>query len=236
MRVAICDDDKCAIEYLENKLKQLNIVNLINKFDSIETFKNAIEDGQRFNIVFVDIDWNMDKTGIDFMSELYSVDSMMQVIYVTGYNERFSQHIFLKKVNLCGFLVKPVDDDLLINMVNNAVERIKCADVEKMTIKLNRDVRSIPYREIVHLESKAHHVTVYTLKETITFYGQLEKEKEKLPYYFLRSHKSYLVNMNYIKRIDKNKIYLVTGDVVDISKSRYTEVRERYFEYIGEEI
>lgn len=38
-RVAICDDDKCAIEYLENKLRKINVVSLINKFDSFVGLK-----------------------------------------------------------------------------------------------------------------------------------------------------------------------------------------------------
>lgn len=236
MRVAICDDDKNAIKYLESKVKCIESISLINKFNSIDNFKNSVEDGQRYDIVFMDIDWKRERTGIDFAAELNAIDSGMQIIYVTGYNDRFSQHIFLKHVNLCGFLIKPVQDELLRNMVDIAAERIKKNSMEKMIIRQNREVRTIPYREIVHMESSAHHVTVYTLNDQITFYGKLEKERTLLPYYFITSHKSYVVNMNYIKKIDKNKIYLINGKSVDISKSRYTEVRKKYFEYVGEEI
>ncbi len=236
MRVAICDDDKNAIEYLSKKVEEIKIITMINKFNSIAEFRNAIDDGQRFDICFMDIDWEMDRNGIDFMSELNLIDTTMQVIYVTGYNDRFSQDIFVKKVNLCGFLVKPVDDKLLRSMVDNAVAVIRSMDTEKMIIHQNREVKSIPYKEIIYIESKAHHVLVHTLNEIITFYGSLENERNKLPNYFLNSHKSYAANMNYIKRIEKNKIYFSTGEIIDISKSRYAAVRQKYFEYIGEEM
>lgn len=236
IRVAICDDDKSAIEYLENKVKNIELITSVNKFDSIDSFKNAVENGKHYDIVFMDIDWEQEKTGIDFAEELNVLDSGMQVIYVTGYNDRFSQNIFLKKVNLCGFLVKPVQDDLLRNMVNNAVEHLTNNKKEKMVIRHNRDVQIIPYKEIMYMESSVHHVTVHTCNEQITFYGQLEKERSQLPNYFLSSHKSYVVNMYFIKKIEKNKIYLINGKSIDISKSRCSEVRRKFFEYIGGEI
>lgn len=236
MRVAIVDDDLGAIEYLDEKIKNISDIKIVKKYTSIDKFVDDVKFGYKYNIVFMDIDLKKDKTGIEFASELNEIDSEMQIIFVTGYNERFSQHIFTRNCNLCGFLVKPVDDNLLMKMVGNALEQIKKNNQEKMAFYHNRQIRSLAYKDIVYMESKAHYVFINTMTEKLKIVDKLERIRTTLPKYFLDSHKSYTVNMNYIDRISDYKIYLCTGGEVSISKSHYTEVKNRFFEYIGNKI
>ena len=91
-------------------------------------------------------------------------------------------------------------------------------------------VQAIPIREIYYLESKGHHVIIHTFEDNVEVYGRLDDIKEKLPNCFLQCHKSYMVNMNYILFIDKNEILLKGDNRVNISRAKYGEVREIYFQ------
>ena len=61
--------------------------------------------------------------GIDYAYELNQKFPELQVIYLTGYTTRYSQHIFLKPVNLVGYLTKPVNADILEKLLKIAKER-----------------------------------------------------------------------------------------------------------------
>ncbi len=229
MIVAICDKDIDSINQLEAIINILNKNVLIYKFNSIQAFVDEIENGSKIDIVFMTIEWDEEKTGIDYLNDIFFLNPEMRIIYATSHSDRYSEKIFLKKVNLCGLLIKPFKIDYVDVMLNNAIESIGINNRAHMIIHKNRNILAILYKDILYLESKAHHVIVHTLKENITFYGNLEDERKKLPYYFIKSHKSYTVNVNHIKKID-SRIHLSNGESIDISRSCAADVRKSYTE------
>lgn len=232
MIVAICDNDKNAVNYLEDIIKHIQKDILISKFNLIQDFMDTIENENIIDIVFMNIDWGEEKTGIDYMSDLSGKNPQMQIIYTTNDGENYSEKIFLKKVNLCGFLIKPVRKDFVEIILNNAIEAAETNNKEYMIVNKNREIRAISCREILYLESSIHHITVHTVREKITFYGQLEKERKNLPNYFIKSHKSYVVNMNFIRNID-DKIHLINDEIIDISRSCRAEVMKKTANYFN---
>ena len=64
-------------------------------------------------------------------------------------------------------------------------------------------------------------------------YGKLDHLERQLPDQFLRCHKSFLVNMDRIRNFEKHQIELESGRMVDVSRSRLKEAREKYFQYVG---
>ena len=68
-------------------------------------------------------------------------------------------------------------------------------------------------------------------KKTYTIYKKLgEIEQELTAPCFLRCHQSFLVNMNYIKAVDKD-FTLTNDEVVLIRKKELKELRQAYFDY-----
>ncbi len=234
MRVALCDDEYEAIESLRILLEHSSLVNQIRSFQSSERLRDTMEDGEYFDIVFMDIEWNDERNGIDFASALTDISPQTQIIYVTGHNDLFSQRIFLKPVNLCGYLVKPVDPSLLEAILKKAYHTIQVLEEQKLLIQQKGIVHAIPFREICYLDSQGHQLTVHTTQDSILCYERLEELKEHLPNQFFQCHKSYMVNMDVIRRIDKNRIILKTGEAIPISKAKYAETRTAYFHYMGE--
>lgn len=90
----------------------------------------------------------------------------------------------------------------------------------------------IPCNDILYLESDGHKVHIRTDKTTYTMYGRLSNLLNQLPSTFMQCHKSYLVNMDKIKRIDKREIFLDNEKVLPISKSHNRNVKKAYYEYM----
>ena len=236
MRVALCDDENAATEYLRGQLEQNANINHIRCFQSFSGLFDTLEDGEHFDIVFMDIDWHGEKSGIDFASVLAELSPQTQIIYVTGHSDRFVQRIFLKDATLCGYLVKPVDAALLDALVEKAARTIQSLEEQKLLIQQKGAVYAIPYGEICYLDSRGHQLTVHTVNGSILCYERLEEMKQRLPGRFFQCHKSFLVNMDAVRRIDKNRILLKTGEEIPISKAKYTDTRTAYFRYMGEMI
>ena len=229
--IAICDDEPIAIEYLVDLLKDMMNIDTISSFSSQQELLEATKK-QTFHIIFMDIDWKDGPNGILLSRKLFELCPDTQIIYVTGYNDRFSQHIFLTDSNLTGYLVKPVQKDLLERVLERAFLKMKTQS-DKFTIDQKGVIRSIPYRDIYYMESRGHNVIIHTITEEIEIYARLEHCKQKLPNSFLQCHKSYLVNMDYINYINKNVIILENQWKVPISRSRYESSREHFFRYMG---
>jgi len=235
MEIAICDDIKIMLDELEAQLQGLDMANNIYPFSDLDAFLFSIDGGKRYDTVLMDIEWGDKAKGIDVAAELYKLSPETKIIYVTGHVE-LSQHIFLNRSNLSGFLTKPVDAELLRANLKKVADALPYGEQPTLVIRQKGVPVPIPLREIFFIESKAHTIHVHTASETITAYERLENIMNSLPAGFYQCHKSYIVNMSQIRRFQSNDILLKNGECVPVSRARYTETREAYFEYMGQKI
>ncbi len=91
------------------------------------------------------------------------------------------------------------------------------------------DTDMIQYIEALERESILHLVNKNRQVQT-----SIKEMKEELPEHFYRLHRSYYVNCNYVARIERYKLTLITGDELPIPKMRYTQIREDIKEIIEE--
>lgn len=87
--------------------------------------------------------------------------------------------------------------------------------------------RDIPVRDILYVECSGHCLSIYRTDGTrLQKYGSLKAmEGELAGRHFLRIHKNYLVNQEYIKEVGKREVYLTDGKVLEMGRDRRTTVR-----------
>lgn len=92
----------------------------------------------------------------------------------------------------------------------------------------------ILYKDILYAESKARLVNIYLKsQEVITFYSKLEDFLQRLQdERFLKSHKSFIVNMDYILKIEGKCIFVDNNTNIPISGTNLAEIKETYFKYL----
>lgn len=232
MHIAVCDDNILFLSTLKTQVEALDIADRISDYSDLNSFLRSVESGTRYDAVLMDIDWEQTTTGMDIAERLSRLSPMTRIIYVTGYNDRFSQQIFLQSANLSGYLVKPVDSALLranLEKVADAVRR----DEPTLTVSVSGKPVSLPLGEIAYLESLGHTVSIHIRDEVITVYERLDRLSPMLPEGFLRCHKSFLVNMRHIRRFLERDILLDTGETIPVSRSRYAQAKTDYFRRMG---
>lgn len=234
MRVAICDDEMGALELLQSRLEQNGRANQIKCFLSAKQLQAAIAEGECFDLLFMDIEWNEPQNGIDFASAVNEACPDIQIIFVTGHPDRYYQQIFLKPLNLCGYLDKPIAPDILEKLMRKALAVIQEREKQKLLIQHKGTIHAVFFHKIRYLESQGHQLTIHTAEGTLMCCERLEKLKESLTHNFYQCHKSYLVNMDCIRHIEKNSILLKTGEKLPISKAKYAAMRTAFFRYMNE--
>lgn len=236
MKIAICDDEMIFLEQMEELLKGCKDIQCIDKYDNIDAL-NEMLPKIKYDVIFMDIEWNKGKeNGTHYAAKINEKYSHIQIIYVTAYNDRFSEAIFWEPSNLCGYLVKPIKYEKLLLLLDKARKNIEQQEEEQLALSYNGVSEIVSFHDIIFMESRAHQLFVYTRNKTISLYGKLDDYEDKMQRSFLRIHKSFLVNMNVVKRIERKEMCLKTGIALPISKSRYKDVKDRYFKYMGEQL
>lgn len=234
MNIAICDDNPVSVEYLSTMCRNFCFIESITPYHSPKALVSDIQDGTFFNVVLMDIDYEMEKNGIDYAEEIYQFLPLVRIIYVTGYVDRYVQNIFLKKSALIGFLMKPVQENILEELLYKAKNELDADKSSFLCTSGKGASQSIPCSTILFLESNAHkvHIHTETSSEPYIVYEQLSSCAKRLPSCFQQCHKSYLINMDKIQKIEKNTIFLTDTVRIHISRAYAARLKQNYFTYM----
>lgn len=234
MKIAVCDDNVPFLEEMKEILLKEGLVKNVITYSKPEQLLADIREYEEFNLVFMDLEWGNEKNGLYWGEEIYKLAPHLSVVFITGYNDKFAQHILLTNVNLLGYLTKPVHTDILHRYIVKAdalQERI-----EYLVMSIQGRTVSVHTKDIVFLESEAHKVLVHTEKETYTIYEKLSDVKERLSEAFTQCHKSFVVNMNYISVIDSKTLRLKNNMKLPVSRTYSTQIRKDFFEFARKKI
>lgn len=91
----------------------------------------------------------------------------------------------------------------------------------KMSIKYNGVWKAIVFKDIICLKASGNYteITIYTNKQYYVLYS-LDKFEKKLPVGFFRCHRSAIINLKYIHKIEKNRLFLSNEINLPISLSK----------------
>jgi len=232
MKIAICDDQESVLKHVIKHVESVEIHSEIEAFLSISDLYEKIRNGSNFNTVLMDIEWHGEQKGIEYASEIYKLSPKTKIIFVTGYPERYSQQIFLKNTNLKGFIQKPIDEKILLLNLIKIKDELILEENKKLVLKYNGTVVAVDPDDILYIESKLHTATVHSISCKHICYEKLDVIKKRLPNYFINTHKSFIVNMDKVQFIERERVILTDNKEVPISKSKYNEFQSNYFRYI----
>lgn len=234
MKVAVCDEDAYTVGQIKKILDYEEGVDGCDGYTGLPLLWNTMKAGERYQLIIMAIEWAGRAEGIEAAIRIQSMDADVRIIYMTAYPLRYIQQIFLQTTGLSGFLIKPVEEELLLRYIEGFMGGKKREVGDGLLVKNKRGIISVRFREILYLESERHLITIWTKTDRHSCYGRLEKLLEQLPESFVQCHKSYIVNMKEINQIERTGIRMEGGTIVPVSKSRYSTTRSRYLRYMEE--
>lgn len=168
--------------------------------------------------------------GLEICKQLRQKGFAGDIVFVT---DRPEYAIDAFSVDARGYILKPYSPQ----HVHDVLDRVcSFASLQALTIKVDRQYIRIPVFAIMYVESVGHDCIIHCRRDTIyTCREKLDNiESEINSHKFIRSHKSYLVNMNYVKAVNDTEFILSDDSTVPIRKQGAKLIREAYKQYIEE--
>lgn len=134
------------------------------------------------------------------------------------------------------FVVKPVTYMGLKVRLDRALLRLGQASGKRIEVRNSDGTYQVPVADICYLETFNHKVILHTKDRVLpanTSMRTLEKELLGMP--FFRCHASFLINLNYVDKIQGNDIW-VNGQLLSISRYRRKEFPEAWAAHLGDSI
>lgn len=103
---------------------------------------------------------------------------------------------------------------------------------DKLNVKTKKERRAVPYGDIIYMEKFGRKIILHSLGGEIEFYGKFIEVMTQLDMRFSNPHESYLLNMDFIIRIDEKGIDMERGFRINMGKKCLGKAKKQYDEYI----
>lgn len=220
MNYIICDDEQGAADSLRLKIHKLEPDASVRIFTSLQALLFNIEDfTDRIDGVFMDIKLR-GENGIKGSEQLLSSHPEIKLVYITGYGKEFLQEIYCVSANALpvAVLEKPIS----MRYLENALSKIKERDhlSELLPIKSGGTVIYLNPAEIISVTSDKRKLLISTCDGSYEVYGKISEFCQKLPECFSQCHKSCIVNLKHISRINGwTSLEMSDGSIIPISRT-----------------
>ncbi len=230
MRIAVCDDDEREI----SNIKKLIIEYQVSREESMDChyFSSGVDflcelRGGEYDLIFLDV-LMPGVSGIQAAQELRELDKNVRLIFVSASPE-FAVESY--SVGAYYYLLKPIDKDAFFELLDKIGGELSAQMEQGFTLKSREGIVRIAFTKLMYVEvmnkTVSFHLAdgdIYEATATLAdFEGELLSRPE-----FLKTHRSYLVNLGYIQSIDINCVTMKNGQNVPVSRKRRGQVRDTY--------
>jgi two-component system LytT family response regulator len=217
IRCIVVDDKPLAIDVLKHYIAKISFLELIYSTTNPLEALNKVAEGE-VDLVFLDIQMP-ELTGLQFMK---IVKGKCQVILTTAYTEYALEGFENDAVD---YLLKPVSFERFYKAVekvkviqkgmsalpNETLSVKKEKSIDHIFVKTEYKLVRVATAAILYVESMQNYVNIYTTTEKITSLQTMKKmEEQLLSPQFVRVHKSFIVAVDKIDSVERNRI--VIGD------------------------
>lgn len=204
VNILICDDDIYTVRVLEKIIRGNDNINEIfvasNGEEAIEIVKN-----NDIDLAFMDVDMPI-MDGLESSKIMLSIDGNLKIVFITAYRDYACDSYEIKAFD---FILKPIDfgrvkDNIekIIEITTDSKQENSLISNNLLIIKEKQDYHMINMTEINYIEKDHNLLVVNTLDRKYYTNLNLSEMEKRLASNFLRTHKSYIVNLKNIQRIE----------------------------------
>lgn len=239
LKIAVCDDE----EYFGKRIKDIILKYMQKQQYDCEVccfasgnalIKSGIQKWD-YQIVFLDV--NMEEIdGIETAKAIRKLTPDTYIIFVTAY---ISYALEGYKVDAVRYLLKE-DENLekaMQECLDTVIDKMNYKEM-KCTFEFQNGKTDLAVDRILYVESRLHKVIFFVLGDGISeyyMYDKLDTVEDALSRFgFFRIHQSFLVNMKYVKHIERYRAFLINGIELNISKKYYKNIELQYIRSRGD--
>ena len=233
IRIAICDDSeymrkataKILLEYSIQKDMEYNV----KQFETGEELLQVIDD---YDLVFLDYQFeDKGKDGMAIAREIRLKNKDLVIIFLTSYTSIVFDSF---EIGAYRFLIKPIDERKFYAAMDDYIDSLN--KEQTLIIKVDGVTHYIKESKIMYVEGNGKKCIIHIIDGTseIVCNETLSAIEQRLSTkLFNRCHKSFIVNMRYVKAFNHTDLVLENDESIVISRSKFKDFYEAYTDYIS---
>jgi len=236
LNIAIVEDNKQAQENLKSYINKIS--EEMNQPVNISTFDDGLifvdQFANEFDIIYFDVEMKyMD--GMTAAKKIREKDSQVLIVFVTNHAQVAIQGY---SVEATDFLLKPLSQFTFEEHFKKIVKKITSQNKieSSIVLKVSGTMKRINQNTIKYVQSQGHYIDFITIDDTYTIIDTMKNTEGRLdPQLFFRSSNSFIVNFNYIDKVEKNTVF-IDDEQIQISRAKKKEFMERFTLFLGDQI
>ena len=224
LRCIAIDDEPLALRQIESYIRRESELELVALCCSAKEAQEVLQ-SEKIDLMFVDI--NMpDLSGVEFVR---SLEKAPMIIFTTAYSEYAVESFRLDAID---YLLKPFPYEDFSHAVKKAISLAELISMKAKSTEgeasLVREDKSLSTDENDCISIKADYIRIHLANgRPITTLFRLKNMEQALPSKsFMRVHRSYIVNLNYVKGYARGRVYLSNDEYVPLSANYRDQFRE----------
>lgn len=222
IRLAVCDDEPYMLDdialRLSNYMKEKKLVCRISCFSS---GRELLDSDRFFDFLFLDIRMES-PNGMEIAKLMRHQGFTGKLIFITVLKELVFDAF---EVEAFDYLVKPLQDEKLFRTMDRALEQEGRAKVKSIVVQKGADCQVLRLDEILYCEVMGRKIYLHKKgREVVDYYCKLKDLEQSVDSCFFRCHRSYLVNLDYVREMRDGMITLSDGEKIPVSRLREQEL------------
>lgn len=237
MNIMICDDESMDVQLIQEKILQWARCTghepaiMFYPFSSSEDLLEEWEHGLPIDMLFLDIEIPGEMSGMELAKRIFEGDERIPIVFVTNYAEYACEGY---RVNALRYIRKPILYEQVKECMDIAWRRWKLLLHDVIVFQAKSQVLRLPAHAILFVEASTHSVMIHTVDEAgkHELKQSLSRVVNGLPeQLFVQCHKSFVVNLMYVRRFCSGVITMSDGTRITIGRRYQREFVRKFRQY-----
>ena len=225
-RIALIDNEPAFLSRLVHLVQQITKQQSFPCTVHCFTSSFAI-DALTYDAYLLDIE--MDRlNGMELAKRLRSNGDMLPIVFITGYSDYIAEGYDVEALH---YLLKPVAKEKLFAVLDKYVEK-RSVKADELIIETANGAAHISADRITYIEAFGRKTAVHLSDDRIIdCMVSISRFSAMRLNGFVSPHRSYIVNLRFVRSIGKTEIALDNGTIIPLSRRLYKDVNEKFIQF-----
>lgn len=230
--IGICDDEKeITIRLKDMVMDAFSAMNLsydvtVDTFYKAKHLEEEIEE-KSYDLLFIDIVLTKEN-GVELGNKILEYNSNTKIVFITGNMDRVEGIFESVPFSL---LLKPITQDRVDTVIKKYIEKASEEKEDMVMVKVRHEVEKIYVRDVCYVESQGRYL-IFKHENGKEFRAimTMEEAEKLLEGRFERCHRSYMINMKKVKKVNRDGAEFYNEDIVPVSRNYYKKIYGEYMD------
>ena len=232
IKLAICEDEQAIAKQIAQFVQNWSFLRAkavcLRHFESAEAFLFAYEDDKSVEILLLDIQMG-EMDGMTLAHKIREGNERVQIIFITGISDYIAEGYDVSAVH---YLLKPVKEERLFAALNKAAANLS-KPKRAISVDAADGITLVAVDSITYIEALNNELIITTKEGIINCKMPLYRIDEVIAdARFVKTHRSYLVNLAHVKRVTRTEVILDNGLSLPLSRRLHNDVNSALMKYV----